>query len=153
MRDKQYWLMKSEPTTYGIDHLKADKKTAWTGVRNFQARNYMRDDMRIGDQILFYHSNCKEPGVYGIAKVASAPYPDPTQFDKDSGYYDPKATKEKPTWFLVDVAFVKKPKSPVLLETIRSDKRLQKMIILRPGNRLSITPVSEEHAERILEIS
>lgn len=146
----RYWLIKSEPTTYGIDHLKADKKTAWTGVRNFQARNYMRDDMRIGDQILFYHSNCKEPGVYGIAKVASSPYPDPTQFDKDSDYYDPKATKEKPIWYLVDVAFVKKFKTPVLLEIIRSDKRLQDMVILRPGNRLSITPVSEKHADRLL---
>ena len=145
MRENQFWLIKSEPTTYGIDHLKTDKKTAWTGVRNFQARNYMRDDMRIGDQILFYHSNCKEPGVYGVAKVASAPYPDPTQFDKNSDYYDPKAIKEKPTWYLVDVAFVKKLKTPILLEAIRSDKILQDMVILRPGNRLSITPVSPAH--------
>ncbi len=145
MREKQFWLFKSEPTTYGIDHLKADKKTAWTGVRNFQARNYMRDDMRIGDQILFYHSNCKEPGVYGVAKVASAPYPDPTQFDENSDYYDPKATKDKPVWYVVNVAFVQKLKSPILLETIRSDKRLQDMVILRPGNRLSITPVSFAH--------
>ena len=144
MQSKQYWLIKSEPTTYGIDHLKADKKTAWTGVRNFQARNYMRDDMRMGDQILFYHSNCKEPGVYGIAKVASTPYPDPTQFDTKSEYYDPKATKEKPIWYLVDVAFVKKLKEPVLLETIRADKRLKDMVILRPGNRLSVTPISSQ---------
>ncbi len=141
---KKYWLIKSEPTTYGIDHLKADKKTAWTGVRNFQARNYMRDDMRIGDQILFYHSNCKEPGVYGIAKVASIPYPDPTQFDRKSEYFDPKATKEKPIWYLVDVAFIKKLEEPVLLETIRANKRLKDMVILRPGNRLSVTPVSSQ---------
>lgn len=140
----QYWLIKSEPTTYGIDHLKADRKTAWTGVRNFQARNFMRDDMRIGDQILFYHSNCKEPGIYGIAKVASAPYPDPTQFDSKSDYYDPKATNEKPIWYVVDVAFVKKLKESVLLETIRADKRLKDMVILRPGNRLSVTPISSQ---------
>lgn len=150
MREKQFWLIKSEPTTYGIDHLKADKKTAWTGVRNFQARNYMRDDMRIGDQILFYHSNCKEPGVYGIAKVASAPYPDPTQFDQKSDYYDSRATKEKPVWYLVDVAFLSKLKFPVLLEEIRSDKRLQNMLILRPGNRLSITPVAAVEYQTIL---
>lgn len=146
---KKYWLIKSEPTTYGIDHLKADKKTAWTGVRNFQARNYMRDDMRIGDQILFYHSNCKEPGVYGIAKVASIPYPDPTQFDRKSEYFDPKATKEKPIWYLVDVAFIKKLEEPVLLETIRANKRLKDMVILRPGNRLSITPVSSQDFETL----
>lgn len=145
----QYWLIKSEPTTYGIDHLKADKKTAWTGVRNFQARNYMRDDMRIGDQILFYHSNCKEPGVYGIAKVASIPYPDPTQFDRKSEYFDPKATKEKPIWYLVDVAFIKKLEEPVLLETIRANRRLEDMVILRPGNRLSITPVSSQDFETL----
>jgi len=151
MQSKQYWLIKSEPTTYGIDHLKADKKTAWTGVRNFQARNYMRDDMRIGDQILFYHSNCKEPGVYGIAKVASAPYPDPTQLDSKSEYYDPKATKEKPIWYLVDVAFFKKLKEPMLLEAIRADKRLKDMVILRPGSRLSVTPVSHKEAVILFE--
>ena len=145
----QYWLIKSEPTTYGIDHLKADRKTAWTGVRNFQARNFMRDDMRIGDQILFYHSNCKEPGIYGIAKVASAPYPDPTQFDSKSDYYDPKATNEKPIWYVVDVAFVKKLKESVLLETIRADKRLKDMVILRPGNRLSVTPVSSQDFDNL----
>ncbi len=141
--------MKSEPLTYGIEHLKADKKTAWTGVRNFQARNFMRDDMRVGDVVLFYHSNCKEPGVYGVAKVASKPYPDPTQFDTKSDYYDPRATTDKPIWYLVDIVFVKKLKEPILLETIRADKRLKDMIILRSGNRLSITPINSQEFETL----
>jgi predicted RNA-binding protein with PUA-like domain len=145
MKEKNCWLMKSEPETYGIDHLKADKKTAWTGVRNFLARNYMRDEMQVGDQVLFYHSSCKVPGVYGIAKVASAPYPDPTQFDTTSDYYEPRATKEKPVWYLVDIAFVKKLKEPVTLTDIRANSKLKSMVILQPGSRLSITPVASEH--------
>lgn len=145
MKETKYWLMKSEPETYGIDHLKADKKTAWTGVRNFLARNYMRDEMQIGDGILFYHSSCKVPGVYGIAKVASAPYPDPTQFDKNSDYYEPRATKEKPVWYLVEIAFVKKLEEPVTLTDIRANPKLRAMAILQPGSRLSITPVAPEH--------
>jgi predicted RNA-binding protein with PUA-like domain len=145
MKEKKYWLMKSEPETYGIDHLKADKKTAWTGVRNFLARNYMRDEMRVGDPVLFYHSSCKVPGVYGVAKVASAPYPDPTQFDTKSDYFEPRATKEKPVWYLVDIAFVKKLKEPVTLTDIRANPKLKSMVILQPGSRLSITPVSPEH--------
>lgn len=143
-KDKKYWLMKSEPDTYGIDRLKRDKKTAWTGVRNFQARNFMRDDMHIGDLVLFYHSNCKEPGVYGIAKVSSLPYPDNTQFKKKSPYFDARATKTKPRWFLVDITFVKKCKKPFLLSDMRTAKPLRAMRILAPGNRLSITPVSEK---------
>ena len=134
--------MKSEPESYSIDTLKADKKTAWTGVRNFQARNFMRDDMQLGDGVLFYHSSCKVPGVYGMAKVVSTPYPDPTQFDTKSHYYEPRATKEKPVWYLVDIAYVKKLKTPITLSDIRSDSRLHTMAILRPGSRLSITPVS-----------
>lgn len=139
-----YWLMKSEPESYGIDHLKAEKKTAWSGVRNFQARNFMRE-MQPGDPVLFYHSSCKVPGVYGLAKVASAPYPDPTQFDAKSPYYDPRATKEKPIWFLVDVAFVRKFKEPITLPEIRANSRLRAMLILQPGSRLSVTPVAKEH--------
>jgi predicted RNA-binding protein with PUA-like domain len=142
---KKYWLMKSEPESYSIDTLRTDKKTAWTGVRNFQARNFMRDDMRIGDGVLFYHSSCKVPGVYGLAKVVSTPYPDPTQFDSKSDYYEPRATKEKPVWFLVDIAFVRKLKEPVTLSEIRHNTKLQSMTILKPGSRLSITPVSSEH--------
>jgi predicted RNA-binding protein with PUA-like domain len=139
-----YWLMKSEPESYGIDHLKADKKTAWTGIRNFQARNYMRE-MRPGDQVLFYHSSCPVPGVYGIAEVASIPYPDPTQFDPKSNYYDKRATKEKPIWDLVDIKFVKKLKEPVTLTQIRANPKLKAMMILQSGSRLSVTPVAEEH--------
>ena len=144
----KYWLMKSEPESYGIDHLKADKKTAWTGVRNFQARNYMQQ-MQLGDEILFYHSSCAVPGVYGIAKVASAPYPDPSQFEKGGHYYEPRATKEKPVWYLVDIAFVKKLKEPITLPQIRQNPKLSKMMILQPGSRLSVTPVAEEHYEEI----
>jgi predicted RNA-binding protein with PUA-like domain len=149
--NKQYWLIKSEPESYGIEHLKNDGSTPWTGVRNFQARNYMRA-MRKGDLVLFYHSNCKEPGVYGIAKVASAPYADPTQFDPKSHYFDKRATKEKPIWELVDMAFVKKFKQPVLLPTLRADAKTSSMIILRPGRRLSVTPVEVGEYERVLEL-
>lgn len=140
----QYWLIKSEPSSYSIDDLKKDKKTAWTGVRNYTARNFMRDGMQLGDPVLFYHSSCPVPGVYGVAKVASKAYPDPTQFDLSSNYYDPKATKEKPTWYLVDIAFVKKLKEPVTLEDMKKDKRLAGMTLLQTGNRLSVMGVSKE---------
>jgi predicted RNA-binding protein with PUA-like domain len=139
----QCWLLKSEPDTFGIEHLAKAGTEPWTGVRNFQARNYMRDSMRVGDTVLFYHSSCKVPGIYGIAKVASAPYPDPTQFDKKSEYVDIRATKEKPIWYLVDVSYVKTLKTPVTLSEMRADPRLSTMMILEPGSRLSITPVSE----------
>jgi predicted RNA-binding protein with PUA-like domain len=150
---KKFWLVKSEPQSYGIDALRRDKKTAWTGVRNFQARNYMRDDMQVGDTILFYHSSCKVPGVYGLAEVASKSYADPTQFDAGGHYYEPRATKEKPVWFLVDVVFVQELKEPVTLSDIRADSRLRSMMILQPGSRLSITPVDETHAEIIMNMS
>lgn len=145
---KQYWLMKSEPEGYGIEHLKRDERTAWNGVRNFQARNYMRE-MRIGDQVLFYHSNCKIPGVYGIAKVVKEAYPDPTQFDPKSDYYDKRATEAKPIWDLVDIEFMKKLKEPVSLVEIRANESLKKMVILQLGSRLSVTPVSLEHFDKI----
>lgn len=148
-----HWLIKSEPVTYGIGHLKKDKKTPWTGVRNFQARNFMRDGMQVGDQVLFYHSNCPEPGVYGIAKVASKAHPDETQFDPASDYHDPKATKDKPVWMLVDMAFVRELKKPVLLTDIRADRKLATMRILQPGSRLSITPVTKQEFDRVLELA
>lgn len=140
--------MKSEPESYGIDHLERDGGTAWNGVRNFQARNYMRE-MLVGDQILFYHSNCKVPGVYGIAKVVKEAYPDPTQFDQKSNYYDKRATEAKPIWDVVDIAFVKKFDEPIALTDIRADSKLQKMMILQQGSRLSVTPVSKEHFQRV----
>lgn len=147
-----YWLMKSEPDSYGIAHLKKDKKTAWTGVRNFQARNYMRE-MRPGDQVLFYHSSCKVPGVYGIAEVSSLLYPDPTQFDPKSPYYDPRATKDKPWWDLVDVKFVKELTHPITLTQLRATPALKSLLILQPGSRLSVTPVTPEEFRIVLEQS
>lgn len=140
--------MKTEPESYSIDTLKEDKVTAWSGVRNFQARNFIRE-MRPGDGVLFYHSSCKVPGVYGTAKVASVPYPDPTQYDPASHYYEPRATKEKSVWDVVDVAFVKKLKEPVTLSDMRADSKLRAMIVLQQGSRLSVTPVAPEHFEFI----
>ncbi|MDB5245595.1 MAG: hypothetical protein JWN90_700 [Parcubacteria group bacterium] len=147
-----YWLIKSEPVSYGIEHLKRDKETAWTGVRNFQARNYMQKDMHVGDTVLFYHSSCKEPGVYGLAQVASEAYPDPTQFDAQGHYFEPRANKEKPVWYVVDIAFVEEFKTPLLLTEIRERPQFAKMMILQPGSRLSITPVDSAHAEEIIRL-
>ena len=147
MKEKQYWLMKSEPESYGIEHLKKDKKTAWTGVRNFLARNYMRQ-MQIGDPVLFYHSSCAVPGVYGLAEVTSLPYPDPTQFDPKSHYFEKRATKEKPVWDLVDIKYVSTFKHPLLLSEMRNYSKLHGMEILKPRSRLSVTSVtSVEFAE------
>lgn len=152
MQDRQ-WLMKSEPDTYGIEHLKSDKKTPWSGVRNFQARNFMRDDMQVGDDVLFYHSSCKEPGVYGLARVASTPYADPTQFDANSPYFDARATPDKPWWFVVDVAYARTLKKPVLLKDIRANPKLSSMRILESGSRLSITPVTKKEWEELLRMA
>lgn len=138
--ETSYWLMKSEPESYSIDALREDKKTAWTGVRNFQARNFMQN-MKVGDLVLFYHSSCAVPGIYGVAKVSSRPYPDPTQFDEGSDYYDKRATKEKPVWFLVDISFVKKLTEPITLARLRAHSKLGTMKLLQPGSRLSVTPV------------
>ena len=139
-----YWLMKSEPDECSIDDvLKArGHATAWTGVRNYRARNFMRDEMRIGDGVFFYHSSCPEPGIAGVAEVASKPYPDPTQFDRSSPYYDPKSKRDMPRWFNVDVRALRKTRLVPLAE-LRTQKALKKMWLLKPGNRLSITPVSE----------
>jgi predicted RNA-binding protein with PUA-like domain len=144
--------MKSEPGEASIDHLAhAPKKTLpWTGVRNYQARNFMRDGMQVGDGVLFYHSSCPQPGIAGIAKVSSAAYPDPTQFDSTSPYYDPKSSHEKPRWLLVDVHFVKK--TPLIpLASLRDHAELADMQVLARGNRLSITPVTEAQWRFIIE--
>ena len=137
-----YWLMKSEPDECSIDDLLAAPRraTPWTGVRNYQARNFMRDRMRPGDGVLFYHSSCAEPGIAGLAEVASGAYPDPTQFQRASDYYDPKATKDVPRWFSVDVRARRKTRLVPLAE-LRQHKALARMWLLRPGNRLSITPL------------
>jgi predicted RNA-binding protein with PUA-like domain len=148
-----YWLMKSEPSEVSVDDaLAAPKSTvAWTGVRNYLARNYMRDLMRVDDGVLFYHSSCAEPGIVGIGRVASTPYPDPTQFDKKSHYYDPKSKKEEPRWQLVDVQVLKKTRTLGLPE-LRSIEALEDMIVLKKGNRLSITPVEAKHWKVILKL-
>ena len=139
----QYWLMKSEPDECSIDDALAAPGclTPWTGVRNYQARNYMRDAMRIGDGVLFYHSSCAEPGIAGLAEVASAAYPDPTQFDRKSDYYDPKSKRVAPRWVTLDVRALRKTRLVPIAE-LKAAKPLAKMWTLRPGNRLSITPVS-----------
>jgi predicted RNA-binding protein with PUA-like domain len=138
----RYWLMKSEPNEYGIDDLKRDKKSAWFGVRNYQARNFMRDDMKVGDLAFFYHSSCPEPGIAGICKIASKPIPDVTQFDPKDSHYDPKSKPDNPLWICVEVAFVKT--LPLIsLPALRAAPELAEMRILQRGNRLSITPVSD----------
>lgn len=149
----QYWIMKSEPDVFSFDDLKKrpDKKEPWNGVRNYQARNFMRDDMKVGDVVLFYHSSCPIPGIAGLAKVASQAYPDDTQFDAKSEYYDEKATKEKPRWFLVDVAFHKDIPF-ITLEELKKHKELENMRLLQKGNRLSILPVSPEEYEFIMSL-
>jgi predicted RNA-binding protein with PUA-like domain len=140
----RYWLMKTEPDECSIDDALAAPRriTPWTGVRNYQARNFMVHDMRPGDGVLFYHSSCEEPGIAGVAEVASATYPDATQFDRKSDYYDPKSKKENPRWFNVDVRAMKKTRLLGIKE-LKAHKALAAMVTLRPGNRLSITPVTE----------
>jgi predicted RNA-binding protein with PUA-like domain len=150
---KRYWLMKSEPDTYSIDHLHKDKTTWWEGVRNYQARNYMMKEMSTGDEVLFYHSSCEIPGVAGLAEVSKAAEPDKLQFDKKSDYYDPKATKEKPIWFCTQVKYVNKVKNYVSLDDIRKDKKLKDMMVIQKGSRLSIQPVSEADFKHILKLS
>ena len=147
-----YWLMKSEPDVYSIDDLARDGREMWDSIRNYQARNMMRDDMRIGDEIFFYHSNCKEPGIVGIMKVASEPYPDPIQFDKKSRYFDEKSSKENPRWILVDVEFVRELSRNITLTEIKAEKSLEDMILARRGNRLSIMPVEKKHWNKILKL-
>lgn len=142
--------MKSEPDAYGIDDLARDRREPWDGIRNYQARNMMRDDMRIGDEVFFYHSNCKEPGIVGIAKVVSDAYPDPTQFDPESQYFDPKSSEEAPRWLLVDVEFVRKLKRTITLAELKAQPGLDGMILTRKGNRLSIMPVDKPHWDLIV---
>jgi predicted RNA-binding protein with PUA-like domain len=138
----RYWLMKSEPSDVSVDDLAnlPDQTVAWYGVRNYQARNFMRDQMKVGDGVLFYHSNCKEPGIAGIARVSSTAYPDATQFEHSNKYFDPKATPEQPRWFNVDVQLVSKI-TLISIEELRKHPELERMRTLQRGNRLSITPV------------
>ena len=147
---KRYWLMKSEPSEFCIDDLAAapGKSTVWFGVRNYQARNFMRDQMRVGDKAFFYHSSCKDPGIAGIAEVCKLAYPDATQYDRKSKYYDPKATAQNPRWFNVDVKLVRKTRL-LSIKKLRSRRELANMRVLQKGSRLSITPVDPTEWEFI----
>ncbi|KZV43540.1 hypothetical protein F511_08028 [Dorcoceras hygrometricum] len=151
-RERHYWLMKSEPDAFSIDDLKRKKQEAWDGVRNYQARNYMRDGMRVGDKVFFYHSNCAEPGIVGIAQVATGAYPDPSQFDPGSKYFDAASSRDNPRWMLVDVKFVKKLKRTITLKELQADAALDGMVLLRKGSRLSVQPVEAAHWEHILAL-
>ena len=151
-----YWLMKNEPLEFSIEDLyrRPNKTEPWDGVRNYQARNMMREQMKVGDQAFFYHSNCEIPGVVGIMKINSQSYPDPTAFDRQDVHYDPKSDPDNPRWYLVDVKYVRKLKRTIALSELRkySTSKLKDLIILRRGNRLSITPVSKKEWDFILSL-
>lgn len=149
-----YWLLKSEPDVFGIDHLiKMPKKTEhWDGVRNYQARNFMRDEMQKGDLAFFYHSNCKEPGIVGVVKVVREAYPDHTAFDPKSKYYDPKSDPAKPRWFMVDVKYDRRLKRSISLKELKEQTALRDMKLLQRGNRLSVMPVEKKDWDHILKL-
>jgi predicted RNA-binding protein with PUA-like domain len=146
-----YWLMKSEPEEASIDDLVRKKRLPWFGVRNYQARNFMRDDMRIGDGVLFYHSSCPEPGIAGLARVASAAYPDETQFDPNSPYFDAKSSRDAPRWVHVDVEIERKTQL-LSLSRMRTEPSLASMRVLERGSRLSITPVTPSEWQAVLKL-
>lgn len=153
----KYWLMKTEPSTFSIDDLaKAPKRTThWDGVRNYQARNMLRDEIAKGDGVLLYHSSCEVPGVVGIAKVTRAGYPDHTQFDPEHDHYDPASTRESPRWYMVDVSLERRFSREIPLETLRAHatKELDGLLLLRTGNRLSVMPVEERHWKFIVSLA
>ncbi len=149
----KYWLMKNEPEDYSIDDLERFGIDHWDGIRNYQVRNFMRDEMSVGDQAFFYHSNCKVPGIYGMMEVVTEAYPDHTAWDPDEKYHDARSTPELPVWLMVDVKFVCKFENPVTLKELRSYPELSDMRILQRGNRLSVTPLSTEHWNFILELT
>ena len=148
----QYWLMKSEPHVYSINDLKRDGETHWDGVRNYQARNFMRDQMRVGDKVLYYHSNAKTIGVVGVARVCRESYPDFTAWDPEDKHYDPKSPESDPRWFMVDIAFVEAFSNVVSLKTLKETQELEGMYVTRRGMRLSVQPVEEEHFHRVVEM-
>jgi predicted RNA-binding protein with PUA-like domain len=150
--NKQYWLLKSEPDSYSIDDLERDGVTSWDGVRNYQARNYLREQ-RKGDRVLFYHSSTAEPGVAGIAEIARAAYPDDTAFDPNDKHFDPKSDPANPTWFMTDVKFVRKLPRVVTLHELQSRPELDGLLVTRKGNRLSVTPLSKEHFDFIVKLA
>ena len=150
----RYWLMKTEPGEFGIDDLaKRPRKTEpWDGVRNYQARNMMRDEMKKGDRVFVYHSNCEAPGIVGIARVVREGYPDPTAFDPEDRHYDPKSDPDNPRWYLVDVKFERKLRRTIPLTELKAQAALEGMALVRRGNRLSVMPVSEREWEYILSL-
>lgn len=148
----KYWLIKSEPDAYSIDDLKKDKKTHWDGVRNYQARNFMRDEMKKGDKVIYYHSRTEPPGAVGICEVVKEGYPDFTAFDPDDKHYDPKSKRNNPTWMMVDVKFVEKFKNIVPLEKIKENPKLKNMKLIQRGNRLSVMPVTKTEFDEIVKM-
>ncbi len=151
-RAKRYWLMKCEPEAYSIDDLARDGSTSWEGVRNFQARNYLRDDFQVGDGVLFYASNSVPSGVAGLAEVSRAAYPDSFAFDKKHDYFDPKSDPENPTWYMVDVQFIEKFPQVIPLDTLKSAPGLEQMMVIRKGMRLSIQPVAKPEFEIVKKL-
>lgn len=153
-RAKRYWLVKSEPNVYSIADLQRDGKTFWDGVRNYQARNFMRDDMHLGDGVLFYHSSAQPMGIYGVAKVVREAYPDHTQFDaSDPHRYDPKSDPANPTWMMVDIGYVGTFKTPITLAMLKQTSGLEKMGVVQRGSRLSVQPVSRKEWDIVMKLS
>lgn len=152
-RKKRYWLMKSEPETYSIEDLKREGKTCWDGVRNYQARNLMRDEMRVGDGVLFYHSREKPMGVYGIAEIVREAYPDDSAFDPQDKHYDPKSDPANPTWMMVDIGYVGTLETPVTLDMLKQTPGLEKMLVIQRGSRLSVQPVTKKEWDIVLGMS
>lgn len=149
---KKYWLLKNEEADYSIDDFRKDKKTLWDGVRNYQARNFIRE-MKSDDSFIYYHSNGNPSGAAGVGKIISEPYPDPTQFQKKNKYYESRATREKPVWTTVDVQFVEKFKNLVPLEGIKNNKTLKGIVVAKKGNRLSVSPITKQHFDEIARMS
>ncbi|SHO57191.1 EVE domain-containing protein [Vibrio quintilis] len=147
-----YWLFKTEPDTFSIETLREQQRSCWEGVRNYQARNMMRDEIQLGDEVLIYHSSCKQIGVAGIAKVVKTAYPDHFAFDPESDYYDPKSTPENPRWIMVDIEFVRKTERIIPLAVMKNIPELAEMPLVKKGNRLSVMPVTEDQWRTILEL-
>lgn len=150
----KYWLMKSEPEAFSVDDLEASpgRATHWDGVRNYQARNMMRDEMKIGDQVFFYHSNCAQPGIVGIVEICRESYPDFTAFDPEDKHFDPKSKEQSPTWFMVDIRFIRKLERVLTLHELKQYSQLGELPLLRRGNRLSVIPVTPAQWEFILAL-
>lgn len=152
-RVRKYWLMKSEPSVYSIHDLERERTTMWEGVRNYQARNFMRDDMKVGDFVLFYHSSAKPMGVAGIARVCRDAYPDPTQFDDKHNYFDPKSDEDDPIWLHVDVEHVETFDEVVTLARLKDEPKLDEMLVVQKGQRLSVQPVDKAHFKHVLKLA